>query len=354
MNETLYRKYRPQTFADVVGQDSIVQSLSKAITDNKIAHAYLFTGSRGTGKTTIARIVAHDLGVQPVDIEEIDAASNRGIDDIRALREAVHSLPFSSPYKVYIIDEVHMLTKEAFNALLKTLEEPPKHIIFILATTDLEKVPETIVSRCQTVMFRRPTETILANHVIDIAKREGRTLEPAAAGLIAMLADGAFRDALGILQKVLNSTDPVGKQVSNGAGKNVTVEMVSDITGAPALSAVLDLLEGIVTKDTEKSLAVLQKLHVAKSNVDLFAHMLLEKYRLLLLTRIAPAVAKESMALLSETEQTLFANLIKDSVAGIQSKYLSGLLDTVSSVKGASVKVLPLEIFVLKLAEESK
>ncbi len=344
MNETLYRKYRPQTFADVVGQDAIVQSLTKAIADNKIAHAYLFTGSRGTGKTTIARIVAHDLGVQPVDIEEIDAASNRGIDDIRALREAVHSLPFSSPHKVYIIDEVHMLTKEAFNALLKTLEEPPKHIIFILATTDLEKVPETIVSRCQTVMFRRPTETILANHVIDIAKREGRTLEPAAAGLIAMLADGAFRDALGILQKVLNSNDD----------KKISVDTVSSITGAPALSAVLDLLEGIVTKDTEKSLAVLHALHETKSNVDLFAHMLLEKYRLLLLARIAPTVAKESMALLSETEQTLFAKLIKDSVAGIQSKYLSGLLDTVSAVKSASVKVLPLEIFVLKLAEEAK
>jgi len=344
MNETLYRKYRPQTFADVVGQDAIVQSLSKAIADNKIAHAYLFTGSRGTGKTTIARIVAHDLGVQSVDIEEIDAASNRGIDDIRALREAVHSLPFSSPYKVYIIDEVHMLTKEAFNALLKTLEEPPKHIIFILATTDLEKVPETIVSRCQTVMFRRPAETILANHVIDIAKREGRTLEPAAAGLIAMLADGAFRDALGTLQKVLNSTDD----------KKVSVDTVSAITGAPALSAVLDLLEGIVTKDTEKSLAVLQKLHETKSNVDLFAHMLLEKYRLLLLARIAPAVVKESMALLSETEQTLFTKLIKENVAGVQSKYLSGLLDTVSAVKGASVKVLPLEIFVLKLAEEVK
>lgn len=344
MNETLYRKYRPQTFADVVGQDSIVQSLSKAIADNKIAHAYLFTGSRGTGKTTIARIVAHDLGVQPVDIEEIDAASNRGIDDIRALREAVHSLPFSSPYKVYIIDEVHMLTKEAFNALLKTIEEPPKHIIFILATTDLEKVPETIVSRCQSVAFRRPNETILANHVIDIAKREGRTLEPAAAGLIAMLADGAFRDALGILQKVLNATDD----------KKVSVDTVSAITGAPALSVVLDLLEGIVTKDTEKSLAVLQKLYEAKSNVDLFAHILLEKYRLLLLARIAPGVAKESMALMSETEQTLFAKLIKDSVAGIQSKYLSGLLDTVSAVKGASVKVLPLEIFILKLAEEGK
>ncbi|MGI9117949.1 MAG: DNA polymerase III subunit gamma/tau, partial [Minisyncoccia bacterium] len=317
MNETLYRKYRPQSFADVVGQDSIVQSLSKAIQDKKTAHAYLFTGSRGTGKTTIARIVAHDLGVQPVDIEEIDAASNRGIDDIRALREAVHSLPFSSPYKVYIIDEVHMLTKEAFNALLKTLEEPPKHIIFILATTDLEKVPETVSSRCQTVMFRRPTETILANHVINIAKQEGRILEPDAAGLVAMLADGAFRDALGILQKVLNSTDD----------KKVSVDIVSSITGAPAMSMVLEMLEGVVTKDTEKSLAVIQKLHTTKSNIDLFVHMLLEKYRLLLLARIAPTVAKESMTLLSETEQTLFTKLIKENVAGIQSKYLSGLLD---------------------------
>ena len=146
MNEVaLYRKYRPQKFADVLGQDSVVAVLERSIKDKSITHAYLFSGGRGTGKTTIARIFAEAIGCKPSDLYEIDAASNRGIDDVRLLREAVQTMPFESPYKVYIIDEVHMLTKEAFNALLKTLEEPPSHIVFILATTEKEKLPETVI-----------------------------------------------------------------------------------------------------------------------------------------------------------------------------------------------------------------
>jgi DNA polymerase-3 subunit gamma/tau len=140
----LYRKYRPQSFSDVVGQEQAIELLTSSIKQNKISHAYLFCGGRGTGKTTVARIVAREVGCNDEDIIEIDAASNRGIDEIRELREAVRTAPFSSPYKVYIIDEAHMLTKEAANALLKTLEEPPRHVIFILATTDPEKLPTTI------------------------------------------------------------------------------------------------------------------------------------------------------------------------------------------------------------------
>ncbi len=147
MSEVLYRKYRPSNFGEVMGQDHIVSVIEKSIKNKKIAHAYLFSGSRGIGKTSIARILAKDLGTHSDDIYEIDAASNRGIDDIRAIRDAVNTLPFHSTYKVYIVDEVHMLTKEAFNALLKTLEEPPAYVIFMLATTELEKIPETIISR---------------------------------------------------------------------------------------------------------------------------------------------------------------------------------------------------------------
>ena len=181
MSEVLYRKYRPRGFKDVLGQEHIVNALSGALKQDNIAHAYLFSGSRGTGKTSIARILAGEVKTSSNDLHEIDAASNRGIDDIRELREAVTVLPFESKYKVYIIDEVHMLTKEAFNALLKTLEEPPAHVIFMLATTEIEKLPDTIVSRCQTFTFKKPSQKILKVAVTETAKSEGFTLEPSAA-----------------------------------------------------------------------------------------------------------------------------------------------------------------------------
>ena len=144
-NIALYRKYRPENFGDVIGQDHIVKAISGALKASKVAHAYLLCGPRGTGKTTVARIIAHELGSSVNDVYEMDAASNRGIDDVRYIRESVHTMPFDSKYKIYILDEVHMFTKDAWNALLKTIEEPPAHVIFILATTELEKVPDTIV-----------------------------------------------------------------------------------------------------------------------------------------------------------------------------------------------------------------
>src|SRR3989344_5317631 len=202
----LYRKYRPQSFKEVLGQDHVVKVLEGALKQGNIAHAYLFAGSRGTGKTSVARILAKEAGCTDKDLYEIDAASNRGIDDIRELREAVSVLPFESSYKVYIVDEVHMLTKEAFNALLKTLEEPPPHVLFMLATTEIDKLPETIISRCQVFTFKKPSAAILKEMVVRIAKKEGFALEPASADLIALLSEGSFRDAQGILQKVISSS----------------------------------------------------------------------------------------------------------------------------------------------------
>src|SRR6056297_1764313 len=172
----LYRKYRPESFADVRDQDHIVSALEGAIKKGEIPHALLFSGTRGTGKTTLARIFAHEIGTSDIDLYEIDAASNRGIDDIRELKEAVHTLPYESEQKVYIIDEVHMLTKEAFNALLKTLEEPPAHVVFILATTEVEKLLDTILSRCQVFQFRAPSRAVLAEMVTEIARKEGFSL----------------------------------------------------------------------------------------------------------------------------------------------------------------------------------
>src|SRR3989344_5923475 len=218
---TLYRAYRPATFDEVRGQSQVTDVLEKSIKNKKIAHAYLFAGGRGTGKTSVARILARALGVCEKDLIEIDAASNRGMDDIRLLREGVYSAPFDWPYKFYIIDEAHMLTKEAWNAFLKTLEEPPAHAIFVLATTDRDKVPETIQSRCEIYSFKQPTREILAQIVTDIAKAEGYSLERSAAELMALLAEGSFRDALGILQKVLAVSE----------NKKIEVKEVEDVSG---------------------------------------------------------------------------------------------------------------------------
>ena len=194
MSETLYRKYRPHTFKDVLGQEAVVSALETSISKDSLAHAYIFAGSRGTGKTSIARIFAKALETSEDDIYEIDAASNRGIDDIRAIRDAVHTLPFRSKYKIYIIDEAHMLTKDAWNALLKTLEEPPKHVIFIMATTELEKIPETILSRCETFAFRKPTEKIL-KEVIERHSADSATaivMDPETGKILSMATQPEF------------------------------------------------------------------------------------------------------------------------------------------------------------------
>ncbi|MDO8659852.1 MAG: DNA polymerase III subunit gamma/tau, partial [Candidatus Parcubacteria bacterium] len=200
----LYRKYRPKNFKEVLGQDHIVKILESSVETNKVSHAYLFVGTRGTGKTSVARIFAMSIGVSANDMYEIDAASNRGIEDIKELRDGARVLPFDSKYKVYIIDEVHMLSKDAWGALLKTLEEPPKHVIFILATTELQKVPETIISRCQVFTFKKASDAICKKMLLDVAKKENFEMDAGSAELLAILADGSFRDALGELQKVLN------------------------------------------------------------------------------------------------------------------------------------------------------
>jgi DNA polymerase-3 subunit gamma/tau len=271
---TLYRKYRPQTFIDVIGQEPVVKALEGAIAGDSIAHAYLFCGSRGTGKTSIARIFARAIGASDNDTYEIDAASNRGVDDIRALRDAVHTLPFDSKYKVYIIDEVHMLTKEAFNALLKTLEEPPKHVVFILATTEEEKLPETIVSRCQSFRFKKPSHAVLQKLVETVAKKEGFTLEPASSDLIALLGDGSFRDTLGTLQKVITSS----------ADKKITPEEVEEVLGVPSAHTVNDFISAIALRDFAKGAEALAKA-IEVGDIKIFLDLVVRKIRFVLLLR---------------------------------------------------------------------
>ena len=340
---SLYRKYRPQKFSDVIGQEQVLSVLESTLKSGKVSHAYLFTGSRGTGKTSIARIFAHDLGTSDTDITEIDAASNRNIDDIRELRDAVNTLPFESKYKVYIIDEVHMLTKEAFNALLKTLEEPPAHVIFILATTDLEKVPETIVSRCQTFIFKKPTRSTLAAMAIKVADKEGYTIDKGSADIIATLGDGSFRDTHGILEKVIRSSK----------NKKPTREEVEEITGAPKSSLVHDVITAVVSKNKEKALAAIE--HARNSNIEagLLSLLILRGMRNALLLKNAPSMKAQIADEAGEDETAFLESLLKDPVvaSGLTSKALSRLLEAHQQVDFSPLPFLPLELAAIDLAE---
>ena len=318
----LYRKYRPQKFSDVIGQDHIVKVLEGAIKLGNISHAYFFSGPRGTGKTSVARILSREIGTSANDLVEMDAASNRGIDDVREIRESVNTLPFESRYKVYIIDEVHMLTKDAWNAFLKTLEEPPAHVIFILATTELEKVPETVISRCQSFSFRQPNQATLKDFALSVAKNEGVVLEPAAAELVALLGDGSFRDAHGILEKVISST----------SNKKITREEIEKVTGAPKAELVRDILEALVEKDIEKGMRAIQKAGEANAEMKLFAKLILERLRFLFLLRLKAGMDDYIAEQVSEDDfkflETLAGKASPDLTAEVLSRFITAYEDS--------------------------
>lgn len=336
----LYRKYRPENFKQVLGQDHIVKTLGGAINLGNLSHAYLFAGTRGTGKTSIARILASEIKTTNNDLYEIDAASNRGIDDIRDLRESVNTLPFESPYKVYIIDEVHMLTKEAFNALLKTLEEPPRHVIFILATTEIEKLPDTIVSRCQTFQFKKPSPKILKDLVLDIVSKEGFKLEPASADLIATLGDGSFRDTLGIVQKVISSSKD----------KKISIEEVEMVTGAPKGQLVNDFISAIAMKNFTLGLKAIDD--AVENNVDMkvFTKLILMKLRAVLLLRFAKDMKKQIENEFSEEDFDFIEGLSEDKEANISSETIKELLTTSEMIGKAYINQLPLELALINLS----
>ncbi len=334
---TLYRAYRPADFDEVRGQEHVVSVLEKAIKNGKIAHAYLFCGGRGTGKTSVARILAKRLGVSEKDLYEIDAASNRGIDDIRALREGVYAMPFESKYKFYIIDEAHMLTKEAWNAFLKTLEEPPAHAIFVLATTERDRVPETIQSRCEIYTFKQPTREVLSEIVIDIAKKEGHTLERPAAELVALLAEGSFRDALSVLQKVL----------SVSAEKKISVEEVESVSGAPRGEIVRELLSALAKKDAARAIAAMETAVQANMDARTLAKLLIHRMRVILLMRYAPDLAKSLSGELTESDAILASELSKE--ASVNSDLLKRLLDAYAQMAYAAIPHLPLELAIVDI-----
>lgn len=251
MGEALYRKYRPQSLSDVVGQPHVTQTLDNAISQKRLSHGYLFSGPRGVGKTSIARILAHQVNGFPygdprgsLDIIEIDAASNRRIDEIRELRDKVNLAPVSGTYKVYIIDEVHMLTREAFNALLKTLEEPPKHVIFILATTEAHKLPETIISRTQHFAFKSVPKSAVSGHLASLAKQENLSISDDALNLIAEHGGGSFRDSISILDQLSSNPD-------------ITEDVVLRSLGIPSLDTSINLLKAIDAGDAQSLVTLL-------------------------------------------------------------------------------------------------
>jgi len=365
MKEVLYRKYRPQSFEEVVGQKHITRVLEAAIKKTRISHAYLFSGPRGTGKTTVARIFARAVNCRSyggkgeerqipcnqcevcqeflsgmtLDSAEIDAASSRGIDEIRALREAVLVLPFKAKYKVYIIDEVHMLTKEAFNALLKTLEEPPEHVVFILATTEPDRVLETIVSRTQHFEFRRIPEEELSSALERIAKKEDVAVEPEALGLIAALAEGSLRDAQNMFDQGLALSLPEKLRASD----------LRAMFGLPSHEILESLSEALFTRNTRSALGVVQNAVMESFDPRAFSKLLIRNFRFLLYMKLDPLYVKTLQEFLSAKE----LDFLEKAAGRYQLKQIEEILrilhQTYPLLKIAYLPQLPLELAILKI-----
>src|SRR5438876_1131905 len=357
--QVIARKYRPQRFSDVVGQEHVTQTLANAIEQKRIAHAYLFCGPRGTGKTTIARIFAkclnctggpkvdfddNDFRCQEIaegrslDVQEIDAASNRGIDEIRGLRETVRYAPASSKFKIYIIDEVHMLTKEAFNALLTTLEEPPEHVKFMFATTEPEKILLTILSRCQRFDLRRIPAALIVKHLAYIANLEKVKVDPAALYAIARGAEGAMRDAESTLDQLISF-----------CGETIEEPDVLSMFGLTAQSQLLELSRAVLAGEIEAALRQLNELANHGKDLGRLLSDLLNHFRNLLIFQVSRGDLK--MLEVSEAEAAALAEQSKMASAEGLTRIMEVFADTEMNLRDAASKKILVEVALLKAIE---
>lgn len=358
MYQVLYRKYRPRVFSDVYGQDHITSTLKNEIKNNRISHAYLFTGSRGTGKTTCAKILAKAVNCENnangepcnecevckgldsgaiYDVVEIDAASNNGVDNIRDLREDANYTPSRGKYRVYIIDEVHMLSTGAFNALLKTLEEPPAHVIFILATTEVHKLPATILSRCQRFDFKRIQPETMAVRLKQVAGYEKLELDDDAAVLIARIADGALRDGLSILDQCA------------GKAQKITAQIVSEVAGIAGRQAMYTLSDCVANKDSSAAMSVISSLYQNSFDMERLCVEMINHFRNFLIVK----TVKKSRELIVCTDDE-YKNIV-DGAKKFTVENIIYALDlfqnTLVTVKGGASARIEVEMAFVKLCE---
>ncbi|MBF0253500.1 MAG: DNA polymerase III subunit gamma/tau [Candidatus Omnitrophica bacterium] len=357
--QVLAQKYRPVNFEDVVGQESVTRTIINSIEKNRISNAYIFSGPRGVGKTSVARLIAKVLNCQnptpkgpcnickqctqvnkasSMDVLEIDGASNRGIDEIRALRENVKFMPVSGKYKVYIIDEVHMLTTEAFNALLKTLEEPPEHVKFIFATTEPHKVLATIMSRCQRFDFRRISPVQISERLLDIAKNENIAIEPSAINVIAKAADGSLRDAVVILDQMISFSN-----------EKVLTKDVTDLLGMLSSDTVIGIAEALIDKDPQGVLRLVDELIDSGKEPVYIAKNIIDYFRDLMIIKITGSPSGDMI--LTQEERTKINKLSEKITIEDILYILQNLLHSISLMRGTVSARVPLELVLVKLVK---
>ena len=364
MSETLYRKYRPLKFSEIIGQQHIVKTLSNSIANNRIGQAYLFTGPRGTGKTTLARIFAKTTnclspvknkngGMEPClkcencqafqkekfgDVIEIDAASNTGVDNIRDLRETAKLPPLQGNFKVYIIDEAHMLSAGAFNALLKILEEPPTHIIFILATTELHKIPETIVSRCQKFDFNKLNFPEITKKLSRIASKEKIKIDSESLEIIASMAEGGMRDAESLFEQI----------IAMEKGK-ITAKKIMTLFGLAENKFLEEVSEFIFNNNTDKALLLINKIYKEGFNLEFFAKKWLDYFRKLMIISINSEIKNNLISGLTEEQAKKLLDLSQRTSLEFIVRAIEELTQTIPQIKTTSIPQLPLEVMIIKL-----